>query len=264
VPSVALERLTVWSGDCRSAGLANPLVSDERWAVVEPILPPVRPPGTRGHPPVPHRVALAGSSVVRKTGLPWESLPRERGGWGMTLWRRLRDWQQAGVWEPLHHRRLSRLADAGRSDGSRASADASRVPAQGGRRNGAEPDRSGPAGQPAPADHRTTWCPLVRFSTAAKVTEGTLLERLVDASPPRRQPHHRPGRPRPILPRIARRLIASSARVGRYRWVAERTLAWWHRHRRWLVRDERDQALHHAFLSLAAALVCWQVLRPPS
>jgi hypothetical protein len=54
-----LERLTVWSGDCRSAGRAKPLVSDERWAVVEPILPPVRPPGTRGHPPVPHRVALA-------------------------------------------------------------------------------------------------------------------------------------------------------------------------------------------------------------
>ena len=126
--------------------------------------------------------------------------------------------------------------------------------------------------------------PLVLFSTAANVNEGTLLERLVDAIPPLLQPRHRPGRPRRrpdklhadkaydsdknraalrrrhIIPRIARSLIDSSERLGRYRWVAERTFAWLHRNRRLLVRYEPDDALHQAFLSLAAALICWQLL----
>ena len=83
--------------------MAKPLVSDELWALVEPLLPPTRPPGTRGHPPVPNRVALTGIIFVLKTGLPWEYFPQELGCCGMTLWNRLRAWQRAGVWERLHH-----------------------------------------------------------------------------------------------------------------------------------------------------------------
>jgi transposase len=112
--------------------MAKQLVSDELWAAVEPLLPPTRAAGTRGHPPVPNRVALAGIVFVLKTGIPWESFPQELGCSGMTLWRRLRDWQRAGVWEALHGALLQRLADAGKIDWSRASADASRVPAKGG------------------------------------------------------------------------------------------------------------------------------------
>src|SRR5215207_3110746 len=112
--------------------MAKPLVSDELWAIVEPLLPPTRPPGTRGHPPVPNRVALAGIVFVLKTGIPWEYFPQELGCSGMTLWRRLRDRQRAGVWERLHRELRQRLADAGRIDRSRASADAARVPAEGG------------------------------------------------------------------------------------------------------------------------------------
>jgi transposase len=112
--------------------MAKRLVSDELWAAVEPLLPPVRGSGTRGHPPVPNRVALAGIVFVLKTGIPWEYFPQELGCSGMTLWRRLRDWQRAGVWERLHRELLQRLADAGRIDWRRASADASRVPAKGG------------------------------------------------------------------------------------------------------------------------------------
>jgi transposase len=112
--------------------MAKRLVSDELWAAVEPLLPPVRRAGTRGHPPVPNRVALAGIVFVLKTGIPWEYFPQELGCSGMTLWRRLRDWQRTGVWERLHREMLQRLADAGKIDWSRASADASRVPAKGG------------------------------------------------------------------------------------------------------------------------------------
>jgi transposase len=78
--------------------MAKRPVSDELWAAVEPLLPPVRRAGTRGHPPVPNRVALAGIVFVLKTGIPWEYFPQELGCSGMTLWRRLRDRQRAGVW----------------------------------------------------------------------------------------------------------------------------------------------------------------------
>ena len=123
--------------------MAKPLVSNELWTVVEPLLSPTRPPGTPGHPPVPNRVALAGIIFVLKTGIPWEYFPREMGCCGMTLWRRLRDWQQAGVWERLHHTLLQRLVDAGKIDWSRASVDASRVPAK---RGAPRPGRTRPIG----------------------------------------------------------------------------------------------------------------------
>src|SRR5919201_6915913 len=130
--------------------MAKPLVSDDLWAVVEPLLPPVRPPGMRGHPPVPNRVALAGIIFVLRTGIPWEYFPREMGCCGMTLWRRLRDWQQAGVWDRLHRRLLGRLGERGRIDWSRASLDSAVVPAKRGeskrvptRWTGDDPARSG-------------------------------------------------------------------------------------------------------------------------
>jgi transposase len=127
--------------------------------------------------------------------------------------------------------------------------------------------------------------PLAALSTAANVNEGTVLERLVDAIPPLKQPPGCPGRPRRrpaklhadlgyasrgnraalrrrgITPRIARRGIESRERLGRYRWVVERDFAWLHRNRRLLVRYERDAALHDAFLHLGCALICWQVLQ---
>jgi transposase len=67
-------------------------------------------------------------------------------------------------------------------------------------------------------------------------------------------------RSRGIIPRIARRGIESSERLGRYRWVVERTLSWLNRSRRLKVRYERRAAIHHAFLTLGCALICWQAL----
>jgi transposase len=84
---------------------------------------------------VPDRACLTGIVFVLKTGIQWEYLPQEMGcGSGMTCWRRLRAWQRAGVWDRLHRVLLQRLADAGRIDWSRASADAARLPAKGGGR----------------------------------------------------------------------------------------------------------------------------------
>jgi transposase len=117
--------------------------------------------------------------------------------------------------------------------------------------------------------------------TAANVNDGTLLEPMLDAIHPIRRPLGRPRRRpkklhadkaydygcyraalrrRGIAPRIARKGIESSERLGRYRWKVERTLAWLHQCRRLRIRYERRVELHQAFLSLACALICCNFL----
>lgn len=114
--------------------MAKPLVSDGLWARVEPLLPRVerryRYPGRKR---LEDRKVLTGILFVLKTGIPWEDLPQEMGcGSGMTCWRRLRDWNEAGVWERLHQVLLDELQDAGELDWSRAVVDSSHVRAKGG------------------------------------------------------------------------------------------------------------------------------------
>ena len=108
--------------------MARPLLPDELWGIIEPVLPPrpARPKG--GRPPVPGRDALTGILFVLKTGMAWEDLPAEMGcGSGMTCWRRLRDWQLDGTWRKIHAELLARLDDAGEIDWSRAAIDSSSV-----------------------------------------------------------------------------------------------------------------------------------------
>ena len=111
--------------------MAKPLVSDELWAAVAPLLPPDRPKPKGGRPRVPDRAVLAGILFVLRTGTPWEHLPAEMCcGSGMTCWRRLRDWQAAGVWARLHKVLLDRLEAAGRIRWDRAALDSTAVPAK--------------------------------------------------------------------------------------------------------------------------------------
>ncbi len=129
--------------------MAKPLVSDELWARVQPLLPVVerryRYPGRKR---IADRAALTGILFVLKTGIPWEHLPQEMGcGSGMTCWRRLKEWTDAGVWERLHHTLLDELHEAERIDWSRAIVDGSHVRAKGGakkpgRRRSTAPDRA--------------------------------------------------------------------------------------------------------------------------
>jgi transposase len=111
----------------------RPLLDDELWNQISRLLPPERPKPKGGRPRVPDRAALTGILFVLRSGIPWEMLPREMGcGSGMTCWRRLRDWQLAGVWDNLHQALLDRLGQADRIDWSRASIDTSTVPSPGG------------------------------------------------------------------------------------------------------------------------------------
>jgi transposase len=107
------------------------LVSEELWRVVAPLLPPAPAHPRGGRPRVSDRAALSGILFVLRTGLPWNYLPTELGcGSPSTCWRRLRDWQQAGVWERLYRVLLNRLGDADQIDWSRVSVDSAFVPAK--------------------------------------------------------------------------------------------------------------------------------------
>ena len=111
--------------------MAKPLVPDDLWAAIEPLLPPERPKPKGGRPRLADRAALTGSLFVLRSGLPWEMLPAEMGcGSGMSCWRRLRDWQEAGVWAALHRALLERLQAAGQIDWRRAALDSASVPAK--------------------------------------------------------------------------------------------------------------------------------------
>lgn len=100
--------------------MSKPLVSDTLWALVAPLLPVERPKPKGGRPRIPDRAALTGILFVLKSGLPWEMLSQELGcDSGMTCWRRLRDWQHAGVWKRLHQALLQRRQDVGHIDWSR-------------------------------------------------------------------------------------------------------------------------------------------------
>ena len=121
--------------------------------------------------------------------------------------------------------------------------------------------------------------PLAIATTAANRNEVTQAEAMVDAIRPvrgkRGRPRRRPDklhadkaydsgklrqqlRRRGIQARIARRGVDSSERLGRHRWVAERTFAWLNQFRRLRVRHERRQDIHEAFLTLGCALICWK------
>lgn len=124
--------------------MGKQIVSDELWSVIQPLLPVEPPKPKGGRPRVEDRATLTGILFVLKTGIPWEMLPEEMGcGSGMTCWRRLRDWQEAGVWEQLHRVLLERLAQADQIDWSRVSIDSGSVPAPGGAKKPVRTQRIG-------------------------------------------------------------------------------------------------------------------------
>ncbi len=116
------------------------LVPDGLWDVIESLLPLPKPKPQGGRPRVPDHACFRGILFVLRSGIPWEMLPKELGcGSGMTCWRRLRDWQQAGIWGLIHFALLDWLSRYSRIDWSRAVVDSCSIRAVfGGRR----PDRT--------------------------------------------------------------------------------------------------------------------------
>ena len=187
----------------------------------------------------------AGIIFVLRSGIPWEMLPREMGGSGMTCWRRLRDWQAAGVRAGLHRVLPERLSDAGHLDWSRARLDRASVAAKRGVPRPARPRRiagqTGRRKRHLVVDRRGP--PLGLRLNPANRHDSLMRASTLDAVPgvrhgrgrPRRRPHKlhadkaydhrrcraecrarsvrpRIARPRSVRPRIARRGVDSSER----------------------------------------------------
>ena len=151
------------------------IVSDGLWSRVEPLLPKVerrfRYPGRKR---LPDREALQGILFVLHTGISWTHLPAELGfGSGVTCWRRLDEWQNAGVWERLHALLLARLRAAGEIEWARAIADSSHVQAKKGapkraraRLTGAEPARSTISSSTRPGSRSRSRSPAATATTS--------------------------------------------------------------------------------------------------
>jgi transposase len=265
--------------------MAKPLVSDELWAILQPLLPPPKPRRFRhpGRKPVEDRKALTGILFVLKTGIRWQDLPAEMGcGCGMTCWRRLAAWQRDGVWFRLHQALLQRLDDADKIDWSRAAVDSSFARAFGGvEGSGPNPTDRGRPGVKHHAMVDGRGVPLAGDVTAANVADVQELLPLADSAgpldeatgEPRRRPrrayadraydsgpHRERLRRRGIDPKFARRNTGHGSGLGKCRWVVERFFAWLHGFRKERLVTEKTQEMQLAFFQLALALICLRFL----
>ena len=226
--------------------MAKPILDDELWALIEPLLPPPRPRRHRypGRKPLDNRAVLTGILFILQTGLRWDLLPREMGcGSGMSCWRRLRDWQEAGVWDQLHELLLAQVT---RSRPNRLVSRHRRLlfnPCCG-RRSKTGPNPTDRA-RPGSKHHLITEAqgiPLAVILTGANRNDVTQLQALVDAIPPisgkRGRPlskprivqgdrgydhdkYRRPLHAAGIVTEIARRGEPHGSGLGKTRWVVE-------------------------------------------
>jgi transposase len=129
--------------------MARWLVTDELWAMVEPLLPKWTPSPKGGQPRKSDRLCLSGILFVLKTGIPWEDFPQEMGCSGMTLWNRLDEWRRAGVLEKLHRVLLERLRGKDAIDFSRVIVDSASVRAVHGGKKRVPTPQTGPKRVPS-------------------------------------------------------------------------------------------------------------------
>src|SRR5262245_58339112 len=173
--------------------MAKPLLTDELWQRIEPLLPPPKPRRFRfpGRKPLTHRQALTGILFVLRTGIRWNDLPCELGcGSGGACRKRLQRWQELGVWDVL----LEQLQGAGRIDWSRAAVYSSSVRALGGGEDTApSPTDRGRKGSKHHAVVDANGTPLAATVTAANVPDVKDLLSVVDELEP---VAGKPGRPR--------------------------------------------------------------------
>ncbi|GAP52220.1 IS5 family transposase [Streptomyces azureus] len=151
--------------------------------------------GYPGRKPLPDRDVLCGILCVLHTGIQWEYLPKQLGfGSGMTCWRRLRDWNEAGVWQRLYEVLLAELNAAAKLDWSRCVVDSWHVRVLKGGSTRA-PRRSTGAGRlGTSSDHRRHGTPIAVLLTGGNRNGVTQLLPLLDVIPPVRGPAGRPRR----------------------------------------------------------------------
>ncbi|MGW0662181.1 IS5 family transposase [Streptodolium elevatio] len=260
------------------------IVPDGLWEVVEPLLPParVRPQGG-GTANIDDEAVFAAVVYVLTSGCAWRHLPPCFGASKSTVHRRFTIWSESGLWGRLHRRLRELLADAGLVDLSRVLVDTAHVRAKkGGELTGPSPVDRGEPGSKLHVLSDRAGLPLVIGVSAGNCHDSNGLKPLVEALLAKHDPHRgRPWKPgklhadkaydnpplrkwlrgRRIGVRIARKGVDTSQRLGRHRWAVERTVSWLTGYRRLTIRYESKSDLFLAFLTLAAALICFKRLR---
>jgi transposase len=263
----------------------KPLVSDELWEGVRPLLPPPPPRRFRfpGRKPLDYRKVLTGILFVLKTGMAWDDLPADLGcGCGKTCRDYLRRWAQNGVWEHLHAVLLAELNGADKIDWDRALIDAAFLKApEGGEDTGPNPTDRSKSGSKHHVMTDAQGIPLSVTTTAANVPDVTQVLKVLSEMPPvggkpgpkREKPQRLQGdrgydsepvrtilRWMGITPVLAQRGTPHGSGLGVYRWFVERTISWLHSFGRLRRRLDRLTEIQNAFLHLAAAIICLRFL----
>ena len=275
-----------WLGRCggcaaaTDAGKCKPWeVEDGLWERVEPLLPVVeRRYRYSGRKRLDQRKVLCGILFVLYTGIRWEFLPQELGfRSGMTCWRRLRDGNEAGVWQQLHELLLAELRAGDVLDLSRASVDSSHLRAlKGGDATGRSPVDRGKKGSKHHVIVDAHGIPLAATVTGGNRNDVTQLLPLIRGKRgrPRQRPdvlfadrgydhdiYRRQVRELGIRPLIARRGTEHGSGLGKDRWVVEAAFALLHWFRRLRIRWEIRADIHQAFLTLGCVIICWRRLK---
>ena len=128
-------------------GVRKPMLTDEQWEKIRPLIPPRPPRPKGGRPPADDRDCLEGILWVLKTGARWRDLPAEYPD-SSTCWRRLKDWHEAGGFKDMWRAFLSELDEEGVLDWEESFVDATFIPAK----KGARPSR-----KQREARERSTW-----------------------------------------------------------------------------------------------------------
>lgn len=263
--------------------MASGCMPDGFYDLVSHHLPPENPVGPQGgRPRIVHRVVLKVIWFVLVSGCRWEDVPREMGCSGRTAHRRLRNWEELGIWDRLHADLLRLLRADGKLDPEVVIVDGATVRAMGG----------GEDTGPSPVDRRKLGSkhtllvdrhgvPLAIRTAGANASDHQQIIPIVVEFP---KVGGKVGRPKEapdelyadrgydsdstrallawmgIEPHIARRRTEHGSGLGKTRWVVERTIAWLKGLRRMRVRYDRLRIIQHAWNTLAASVICFRML----
>ena len=262
--------------------MASSAMPEEFFEVVEPLLPPDQPVGPKGgRPPIANGVALRVIWYVLTSGVRWEDVVASMGCSGRTAHRRLRAWQEAGIWDALHLKLLELLNRDGKLNLKIAVFDSTLVPAPGGgEQTGPNPTNRGKTGSKHTLLVDGNGVPLALKTTGANASDQQQVLPIMEKFP---RVKGKPGRPKEhpddasadrgydsernrlllrwllIEPHLAKRRTPHGSGLGRVRWVVERTNAWIKGLRRMRVRWDRLAIIQSAWNALAMSVICFRL-----
>jgi transposase len=262
--------------------MADARLPDEFYDLVSHHLPPEKTVGPKGgRPPLPHRIVLKVIWFVLVSGCRWADVPLEMGCSGRTAHRRLRLWEELGVWDRLHADLLRLLRQNDQLDPNLVIVDSVIVRAfGGGELTGPSPVDRGKKGSKHTLLVDRHGVPLAIRTAGANASDHTQLIPILLEFP---HVGGKPGRPKEhpdeaytdagydsegarwllawlgIEPKINQWRSGHGSGLGKVRWVVERTISWLKGLRRMRIRYDRLAVIQEAWNSLAASVICFRI-----